>query len=333
MSYIILIFVATLICSCSDTTQITNSEQVYIKDFRKKSKLYGEKLNYIQNIGFYGCEIIYPYLILNLYKQENHIAVYNLKKELYYGDYFKGGVGPNEYLDFTILNQYRDSIIWINDVHRKKIKSYILNQTNDSLVFNLETEYDYANNNEDVFSVFVCPDSTIWEKQYDIEKKLLYYTNSSRKKTIYPFHDNISRNDLNRIMTLADGIKEDGTKIVSLTGIWDQIEIINLLRNGKSLSVTTSTNVLSWEIYKKTSSDQLQEYYLSLPRCNNEYIMTLHNNNGKKELILIDWEGHGIAIYFIEEDLIDFAIDWKENIIYGVTANEEVYKYLLDDKL
>lgn len=325
--FFILLFCIVLVCSCSNTTNISNGEQVFIDKFDNTYYLKGEKLDYIQSIGFYGCEIHYPYLFLNLYNQDFHVAVYDIIKKKYYGDYFKKGPAPHEYIDFSFLNQANDSVVWINDAHRKKIKSYVLNQVNDSIHFTVNAELDYGNKKEDVFSLFVNQDFSIWEKRYDIEKMNLYFINSQRNNIVYPFHSNISRNDLNRIMTLSDGIKDDGTKIVSLTGIWDQIEIVDLINNKNNISVSTSQKRMSWENYQEKSNEELKEYYLSLPRCNDELILTLHNRDGEKEILLIDWNGNGIADFKIEEDLIDFTVDWKRQIIYGVTSDDNIYKY------
>ena len=65
--FFILLFCIVLVCSCSNTTNISNGEQVFIDIFDNTYYLKGEKLDYIQSIGFYGCEIHYPYLFLNLY--------------------------------------------------------------------------------------------------------------------------------------------------------------------------------------------------------------------------------------------------------------------------
>lgn len=328
------ILIHILLFSCSDNVCVTSNRKVIVGDFDNTYELVGEKVDIIQSIGFYGCEIKYPYLILSLYNQNHFLSVYNIKNGRYLGDYFKKGDAPHEYLDFNILNQELDSIILIDDPQRKKLNSYTLSFKNDSLEFKKKNIINYDKVYGDVYTLFINSDSSVWTKIYDIDNKSLYYTNSTTKNIINPFCHEFEIDDLNRIMTLADGINEHGTKIASLTGVLDQVEIIDLLNSKNNISAVISENTLTWNDFRKKNIDEIKEYFLSQPRCNEKYIIALHNNNDyEKELLLIDWEGNGIAKLKLKEDLIDFDIDWEQNIIYGITEDEEVYKYNIDIKL
>ena len=83
----------------------------------------------------------------------------------------------------------------------------------------------------------------------------------------------------------------------------------------------------SWASYENTSRNEYTYPYLSLPRCDDRYIVTLHDNFGKKEILIFDWSGNGVCQCPLNENLVDFAIDWKRKMIYSVSDNEEIFIY------
>lgn len=58
-------------------------------------------------ICLFGCN-----LMLNLYKQDHYVALYNLEERSYEGDFFTKGGGPEEFADFVVLNQNNNSTFW-----------------------------------------------------------------------------------------------------------------------------------------------------------------------------------------------------------------------------
>ena len=184
----------------------------------------------------------------------------------------------------------------------------------------------YKEHNADNF-IALNADSVLWVKSY--ENNQLIYKHTDQIKNMYA--DPLSRNTLNQMQTLSDAIKRDGSKIVSLTGILDQIDILSLTPGGDNISVTASADKTLPTIHEQQEEhfQNTTDFYLSIPRCNNDYIMVLYQSprTQTKELQLIDWDGNGLCRYLLEEDLIDFCIDWNRKTIYGITDAEEVFKY------
>lgn len=297
---------------------------VYAEKFDVEKELVGERIDYIHHIGFMGCELMYPYLLLNLYKQENYIALYDIEQEKHIGDFFKKGEGPEEFMDFCILNRNNDSSFWVNDVLKKQATQYKISD-DEEVAIRKVLSLDYEMN--EVYTLFIHEDTSFTYKVHLWNEGVCFLNNRHTTK-IFPYNKAHSRSELNNIMTLADCMKNDETKKASLTGTFDQMEIISLHNHPQeSFCVTTSRDIKSWDIYKKKERSDLTDYYLSLPRCNDKYIATLHIDNGRKEFLLFDWEGNGRYKYQVKEDLVDFCIDWRRKVIYGTTSNEEIYKY------
>ena len=88
---------------------------------------------------------------------------------------------------------------------------------------------------------------------------------------------------------------------------------------------------MTLEELRSVYQDDLPDFYISMPRCNDDSILLLHNNQKNYEFLLIDWSGKGIARYTIKEKLMDFSVDWLRQTIYGVTENEKIVVYRLPD--
>lgn len=323
--YIYIILSVFVLSSCVNKNPITDGETIYVEKFLDEGELKSDSLNFIRSVGFYGCEVKYPYLFLNLFNQDKFAAVYDLENQKFVGDFFTKGKSKDEYMDFCMLNENEGSLFWALDPLKRYLGAFTFEQHGDSCVLVKKKELTYKVAG-DMFSLFV-KDSSVYVYKSFSDKKGLYYRNCENNIDICPYNKNLRKNDLNRMLTLADGLKEDGKKIVSLTGIWNQIEIVSTDGTGKNLSITTSDRNMTWDEYKSMDKDALVDYYISMPRCNNEYIAVLHNNLRNHEFLFFDWDGNGIARYSIAEYLIDFSIDWNNMVIYGITSTEKVYKY------
>jgi len=311
---------------CNEKPAFSDARIVYVNDFEISQSLKGEKLDYIEHIGFMGCELMYPYLMLNLYKQANYVALYNLVERSYEGDFFTQGGGPEEFADFNILNQNNDSTFWVNDLYNRRLSEYVIKQDGDGVQMVRRNVVKYNHLSDDIYSVFVNgAHSPFYYKCFSI-KEGVAIRKSSGGINIHPYNRKFTMSDMNHFTMLADCMKSDGTKMASLTGIFDQVDIVSLTSMEENLCLAT-TPIKSWESYENTSRDEYVYPYLSLPRCNDEYIATLHDDSGKKEFLIFDWTGNGVCRCFVDENLVDFAIDWERKVIYGVSDNEEIFVY------
>lgn len=324
--FFITLFISLLSLSgCYNETENSfNGEVRYISSFDTVYSLSGERLPYINSIGFYGCDVSYPYLMLSLAKQDSLLAIYDIEKELFLGNFFSIGNGPNDFRSFIITNQYLDSVITVNDIYNQKLKMIRLPETisKNSAVYHNILEYEGMH--EMVFYI----DSLLWMKNL-IDDKITYTSSkvSSPIKTLYK--EPIGRYDLDNMLLLSDAIKPDGNKIASLSGVLNQIDILSLDSDIGNISVTTSNELVTFKQLQKNKYKNVKDYFLSIPRCNDKYIFALHisHDTNKKSLYVIDWNGKGVANYLLDEDIVDFCVDWNRNVIYGITSSEEIYKY------
>ena len=327
--------VGLLMAGCSKRSDFINGEVVVIDSFAESGSLQGEKLDYVNSKGFFCCEVRHPYLLLQLSRQNNHVAVYDLQKRSFVGDCFAKGKAANEYMAFNFLNQYDDSVFWTIDPQRRVIHAYSYKNVSDSGCMFKEVgkqEYKIA---EDVFVMFMHGGKPWLYKAYSKEKGL-YYKKTVADGIVSPFPKKFSMNDINRVTALSDAMKPDGSKVVSLSGSLDEIDIISLDGSDGNLAVTPTGRNISWKDLKESSTEKRIWHFLAYPRCSDKYIVALHDNQTNRELLVIDWEGNGLAKYTLGEKILDVAVDWKNGDVYGVTEKDEVYRYkvpLLSNRL
>lgn len=329
-SHIQLVFavVVTVLLSlsgCNHAVQNSfNGEVRYIASFDTLQTLLGNKLPYIKSFYFYGCEVYYPYLLLSLAKQDSLLAVYDLETKEFIGNYFSIGGGPDDFRSFVITNQSKSSILTVNDIYNKKLKMICLPKTFNNKQVVYEKILAYEGVHEMVFSV----DSMWWMKSV-LDGEITYTCSESGFPPKMLYKESIGRMDLDNMLVLSDAIKPDGSKIVSLSGILDQIDILSLHTEEKNFSVTTSQELVTIQQLQDNNYRNVREYFLAVPRCNDSYIMALHvcPDTNQKSLYVIDWNGKGVANYLIDEDIVDFCVDWDRELIYGITESEEVYEY------
>lgn len=321
-----MIATVAILCSCKKQSPLLDGSLVYVDKFEQEYELSGDLLPYIEGECFFGCEIKYPYLLLNLSNYDEFVAVYDLHKQSFCGNFFPRGKAGNEYVEFNIVNQHDNNIIWTIDTQKRKLLAYACCRLNNDSIFQLTTEFNYKIA-DDLFSVFILQNELYAYKAYS-QSKGLFYKNAKSGMEFTPYNRKFKKNDLNNIMTLADCMKPDGSKIASLTGIWDEVDIISIDGSDENRSITTSKHLMSWRDYVNMGGDGFIDYYISLPRCNDKYIAVLHDNQKNHEILFFDWNGKGKARYALREKLLDFAIDWERCTIYGLTENEKIYKYV-----
>lgn len=323
--FVTLFIILMSLSGCYNKTENSfNGDVRYISSFDTVQSLSGEKLPYINSIGFYGCDLSYPYLMLSLAKQDSLLAIYDIEKELFLGNFFSIGSGPDDFRSFIITGQCLDSVITINDIYNKKLKMIRLPETISKKRAVYDNILEYESMHEMIFHI----DSLLWMKNL-IDDKITYTSSKAGYPTKTLYKESIGKDDLDNMLLLSDAIKPDGNKIVSLSGVLNQIDILSLDSDIGNISVTTSNELVTFKQLQENKYKDVKDYFLSIPRCNDRYIFALHisHDTNKKSLYVIDWDGNGVANYLLDEDIVDFCVDWNRNVIYGVTSSEEIYKY------
>ena len=126
IKFFVFFIISLFLYGCEKKSAFSDARIVYIKNYDMIQPLKGEKLDYIEHIGFIGCELMYPYLMLNLHKQSNFLALYNIVEHTCEGTFFVQGGGPEEFISFNVLNQINDSTFWVNDLGKRRLSEYAI---------------------------------------------------------------------------------------------------------------------------------------------------------------------------------------------------------------
>lgn len=321
-----LLLTITILWGCEKNNPITNGKQIRVQQFEKELVLTGKPLTFIESKGIFGCEVRNPYLLLNLFNQDNFIAVYDLVEGKFLGNVFTKGKTNDEYVSFDMVNMYHDSVFWTIDPIRRIVREFAYKpMAKDSSQLFKNTNTWTCNIKAELFSAFPNGNMINTYKAFSTEEGL-FYENVRTKKRINIYRQKISLNDLNRIKTLAESMKPDGSKIASFTGVWDAFDIVSL-NDEQNYCIANTDELMSWSDFNQMSDNDIPEHYLSIPRSNNDYIALLHRYAENLEILFFDWDGRAIAKCHVKEKLVDFAVDWTNLTIYGVDENDMVYQY------
>lgn len=336
---IALLLLCIAFLSCENHDNLFCGRLIAVKGFNHEYRLKGVVEEAIDTIGTFQVNFSTSYLITTLYKSPYFAKLYDDKTLQCFGDFACRGDGPSEFLDFSILNQQQDSVLWVQDYQKKKLYGIDLAKSVAQKSIVLRTEFGYTQM-VDPLQVFYCCDSLLLIKNMEYGKGLQYAKfNPSfpdkEAERIYMYNSVLSQQDLNLIMSLSDCLKPDSKMIASLTGVMNQIDLLNLEDSAKSLSVRVGDGPTTLEDIRQ-NIESLHDYYISLPRCNNDLIFALYchkDDSKKKEFHVISWEGDALFKLLVDEDLRDFNVDWGKGKLYGITTDDIVYVYDVTDVL
>ncbi len=325
------IILCLLLNACQDNPNLFRGAIKYANWEKKEYKLHGNIFLKIDSIGTFQIDFFSKYVLVTQYKSPYFLTLYRKSNYEKKGNYFIRGNGPDEFLGFSILNQKQDSLLLLQDYYRKQIVVVDFIDSGEKFEDKIRRKIDYSNIVEPL-QAFYYNDSLLLIKSLDASEGILYnYYDYHHKKVTEKFsmyNAVLGQQDLNNMMSLADAIKPDKTKLVSLTGIYNQIDIFDLKNPSNSFSVYSNRRNVTLE-QTRNYPDELYDYYISLPRCNNKciYVLSQDKQNEKKEFHVIDWNGNALYKLHIDEPLRDFNIDWYEGVLYGITDDDIVYVY------
>ncbi|MDR2086599.1 MAG: TolB-like 6-bladed beta-propeller domain-containing protein [Dysgonamonadaceae bacterium] len=290
----------------------------------------------MDSIGVARVETFGSYLMLINYRQPYFLQVYTAYSDgyQYSGRFFRKGKGPKDFLGFQVIKK-EYPCLWIQDYMNKHVKKINIEQGFDDRSFIIEKIYSYKKT-VDPFNVFYLSDTCFLIKDYDVNKGLYYLKYNPEKESIsseefilynYP----VTYPLMNKMLTLADVLHPRGNKIASITGVFNQIDILNLDNPDKNISVTTNQKPVKYQDVMNTGKEDFQEYYFSYPVCNEQMIFVLYHSqdaNKPVQIHVIDWDGNPVAKLHLDKNIRDIHIDFNEKIIYGIEdESERVYKF------
>ncbi len=128
------------------------------------------------------------------------------------------------------------------------------------------------------------------------------------------------------LLAASTAINETKRLYVSAMMYLDQINFLNIDNPKKSFSLTTSDKAQG---FNNINMMEQTKWYYSDVTTTNEIVVALYVNtkDNLSELHIFDWDGNPIACAKTNLDLIDLTIDTNKNIVYGLTAEEQLYSF------
>jgi hypothetical protein len=338
--FLLVLFVVTALNSCSDKNNFGIGSIKTVR-FEKEYRVLGEHLN-VDSIGVNMIMIIDRYLITGLYSQEYFTKIYDLRSLNLIGSFFRKGQGPDDFRR-PIFSQVRSPYLVIDDWGYRRIKVVNIPESINNIDGRLSTRHTIKYSNAEIADpekVLYANDTLLLIKSYDENRETLSYFkyNPVKQKVTdeimmfnYPITSDIRYKN---IATLADCIKPDGSKIVSIAGCLDQLDILDVVHPDKSISVTENDYLFDYE-YVKSLGDNSKDFYL-FSCCSDNLICAAYQNYAKhaNEIHIIDWNGNPVCKLILDRRIKDFTMDFDNGFMYAVSEMEEqIYRYNISDIL
>lgn len=324
-----------VLCSCFEEKKIlVDGELIKGVRFENSYSIKGEKTE-LNPMGVSGIYVLDSFLINNIDGADYFLSVYNLNDGSFVGNYLRKGRGVGEFISASFRNQYDSSpagrSIYIKsnqDFYSLDFDQLILH---DTLCFNQKIAIPLLG-----FSCFCGVNDLLISKVYDIENQRFFmgfYDSLGKKKQEILLFEDVVNSRVNQLNSI-DIIKSDKSKIVMAMVMFNQINIIDLVDYSKK--AITISNKNTWVSEEELDMDEPVLYYSAITADDN-YIYALYSNQKirsfRKEEVnssihVFDWQGFPIAQLIPDQCIYSLAID-KNNTLWGLTLNEEIFKFEL----
>lgn len=354
MKSIYCIIASILLHSCGDNykNDLSESKKTFVSEFPVVLQIDAERIS-IETTGLNNIFIIDNYLIgINYSGSNNFLHVYDNIRFSKLGSLISRGKGPDELLTLQYNQQWeKDSAgtyMWVTDINSNKLCRLNIGKSIDLK----NSVYDRCIDNIEMFNSFnifymddnyILTNPRISRHNKHNTLQLFNYNTSKLDNEYQLYSDDFSSNIDERIYQLFCTVKPDRTKISAFSMRFSRIHIFNR-DHTDSRTITVFQDVTEGIISNSLRNKELHDinrFYNSLT-VTEEFIFALYVNKHIEELMsseaiegaeihIFDWNGNPIKQLLIAENIWQITIDDKEKHLYGITANEEVYRYNLSN--
>lgn len=323
-----------LFISCQQEKSVfENSRVIYVKGFPETVSLIGEKQT-MMPMKVSSLYIVDTFLLVKNVDQPFFFSVYNLNNQQDMGQFVSHGRGPLEVSGVTYGGNYfydGDSVkFWFLDVNLNKV--FELNLTA-SVAEGKTVLTDITTFPLRFFRTFRISNTTCFSRQYDT-KRISYVMHGldgvcKKEWVLYEDVDQQSFYSLGSI----EQLKPDGSKLILEMIDFNQINILDL-KGGNNLTITTGDQLYT---LKDIQDKKVEPYiYYRCSQCSDNRIFALYlnqkNTEWRKEkkpveIHVFDWKGNPLYKLDIPQYLSGFSMDYKNKALYGLTVDEEIYRY------
>ncbi len=339
-----LLLLLVLLSSCrnTDAPPIFMGNQPRFIEFEKSVELVGELLPIevfaADNIFIIDTLMVFTTPTLDTLYHAVSTNDYNWSKS-----FIAKGEGPNEFENTLVplSTETKNSDLLISFYHKARQGLFHYNLTQSFV------------QGKDLFQDTIpLGELTEIYRAYQIDEEVFFvdnmdFININQHYSIFNRKDKkVVRND----KTLTSSLKDHGdTYLLATSTIFskpqlkyagammfaDQLNIYDLDNPEKSFAISVSKKPTSLIDASRTLMPFKQEYYADLKESNN-FLFGLYANLSRKEwatgdspalIHVIDWEGNPICKLSTQEKLVKFDVDPENNMLYGLTEKQEVYRY------
>lgn len=334
-SYLFLFLLMLYACHNGDTN-LFNGPNIVVDQFPQTETPKGEKID-SEILGINDLYVIDTFLIaFKASGYNDFFEIYSTSDFKFMGKYLSKGRGPNEFLSIQYDNNFQrknnDIILWVSDgalQKRAKLnlsKSLKTSTTICDTIFRIDGYDRYLNLNDSLVAKFKrIPGNISFKIQNNDNRQVI-----SEKKL---FKSYIPRTNSESILSM--GVYKHPTKNIFVSNMlfFNQINVFTTdLKNSFSISYGSPCNI--YETIKQSDTEIIIYYSSIVPTSTYIYALYINKKDnqfncaeGPVEIHIFTWEGEAVSKIIIPDNIIYFAVDEKNQYIYGLKGNEEIIRY------
>ncbi|HAC21725.1 MAG TPA: hypothetical protein DCF91_06455 [Porphyromonadaceae bacterium] len=347
------LFLASTACSCTFTSDLIEIKQAKLfqdSDFGEAIHLQHE----VYNDDFIGNPFLVKSIGTTLYAIDNmnDPLIHVFDQGRYKGQIIKKGQGPNEAVSpFELSPSFDGESIWIYDNSTQRWLEFSGKAIAKEMKSVVTDKIEFTKNNNTPFALatpfwitssqFICTNPWNHEDRFYIIDR----TTMEKKGVQNPhitFTDQLPASILSIIFDAKMTMKPDRSKVALAGNYLDAIEIFNV--NGEILNTIKGPEdgfnfafdeAKSLEMNILSTNADTKKAYVNI--CStNQYIYALYSGKRKGGesnynlgncVYVFDWNGKPVKKYLLDQDLIYFDINEKEQRLYAVSKPDNYIMY------
>lgn len=345
LNIFILLFVTFIYsCNVAEHKNIYDGYAKYITSFPDTIELFGERIE-LDNVGAKSIDCVDTFLVFATSQLETFYTVYSTQTYKHLGDFIPKGMGKNEMANiaYPIFSKERngEALLFLNDILNKEVKAFNITRSVNKSHTIFDEENISINNYLNSKYIYPISDSIYFCHIFDIQQKNDFYASYNKNtehlkklKDVYTTSlENIGNVFLFNSYGCFNPIQQ---KYATAMQFFNQINIYPYNSNTEAFSLIIGNKETEIKKVEKTNMPEKIEYYEDMI-CTDEFIFAIYANCTRKEwatsenlsvdLHVFDWNGTPLCLIKLNEQIAKIAFDKNSNILYGMTLNEEVYKY------
>lgn len=153
-----------------------------------------------------------------------------------------------------------------------------------------------------------------------------------KKLSLYP---NVSGEQYFDRLSSACALNQGNSKLAMAMCLSPQVNFMDL-ENGDKITCAISDEYKKWRDMLNASDENRRFYYMSSAQSS-EYFMSLYvggvslmdwiKGGDAPHLHIFDWDGNLLFDISLKESLKSITFDGSSKVLYGVDANDNIYRY------